>query len=76
MHRSMAAIGILMLAMLGSDTAQAWRDDSHGYRGVRACGCGPACGGHYFSGVSVRVHEWRQRVYIRRQLHRHRNARS
>ena len=53
---AMASTGALLLATLWSSRAQAWWDDSHGYRGVRAYGCGPARGGHYFSGVTVRVH--------------------
>ena len=73
---AMASTGALLLATLrSSSTAQAWWDDSHGYRGVRAYGCGPACGGHYFSGVTVRVHEWRYRHDLRRHLHRHRASR-
>ena len=51
-------------------TALAWWDDSYGYHGVRAYGCGPPCGGGYFSGVIVRVHEGR--VYLRHQPHIHR----
>jgi hypothetical protein len=72
---AMGSTGALLLATLWSSRAQAWWDDSHGYRGVRAYGCGPACGGHYFSGVTVRVHEWRYRHDLRRHLHRHRASR-
>jgi hypothetical protein len=72
---AMTATGVLMLATLGSGTAQAWWDDSHGYRGVRAYGCGPPCGGRYFSGVTIRVQEWRYRHYLRRHLQRHRASR-
>ena len=67
-----ATAALLLLATLGPSTAEAWWDDSHGYRGVRAYGCGPPCGGHYFSGVTVRVQEWRYRQYLRRYVHRHR----
>jgi hypothetical protein len=78
--RNVTACGLLMaigtaVATLGSGTAQAWWDDSHGYRGVQAYSCGPPCGGHYFSGVTVRVQEWCHRLSIRRQLHRHRASR-
>jgi hypothetical protein len=48
-----------MMAVMGARAAGAWWDDSRGSRGVRAYGCGPACGGSYFSGVTVRVYDRR-----------------
>ena len=61
MPEAILTVGILVMAVMGVSvgSAGAWWDDSHGYRGVRAYGCGPPCGGSYFSGVKVRVHDGR-----------------
>jgi hypothetical protein len=50
-------------------TAQAWWDDSHGYRGIRVHAYGPPYRSGYFSGVKVRVNEWRPSF---RHIQRHR----
>jgi hypothetical protein len=63
---------VLFVAALGSGAAQAWWDDSHGYRGVRAYAYGPPYRTGYFSGVTIRVDEWRYRHH----LGRHRPALS
>jgi hypothetical protein len=72
MRKAMFAIGIFMLALVGAaiSSAGAWWDDSQGSRGVRAYGCGPPCGGGYFSGVIVRVREGRVYHYYPRHIHR------
>jgi hypothetical protein len=58
MYRTAAAV--LLLGALGVGTAQAWRDDSHAYRGIRVYAYGPPYRNGYFSGVKVRVDdEWR-----------------
>ena len=51
MRKLALAIGICVMVITGISvsTAGAWWDDSHGYRGLRAYGCGPPCGGGYFS---------------------------
>jgi hypothetical protein len=72
MCRAVAAV--LVLAALGSGAAQAWWDDSHGYRGVRAYAYGPPYRTGYVSGVTVRVGEWRYRHHLRRHPHRHRDS--
>ena len=55
MRKLALAIGIYVMAVTGISvsTSAAWWDDSHGYRGLRTYGCGPPCGGGYFSGVKV-----------------------
>jgi hypothetical protein len=69
MYRA-AAVGLL-LATLGSGIARAGWDDSHGYRGVRAYAYGPPYRTGYFSGVIVRVNDWRYRYHVRRHSHRY-----
>ena len=59
-----AVAAVLFVAALGSGAAQAWWDDSHGYRGVRAYAYGPPYRTGYFSGVTIRVDEWRYRAKI------------
>jgi hypothetical protein len=66
-----AVTAVLFVAALGSGGAQAWWDDSHGYGGVRAYAYGPPYRTGYFSGVIVRVGDWRYR-HLRRRFHRHR----
>jgi hypothetical protein len=67
MRQVALAIGIYVMAITGISvsTAGAWWDDSHGYQGLRAYGCGPPCGGGYFSGVKVRVSEGHYHRYHR-----------
>ena len=78
MRKLALAIGTCVMAITGIlvSPAGAWWDDSHGYRGVQAYGCGPPCGGEYFSGVKVRVYEGRYHRYQRRHFHRHLEKRS
>jgi hypothetical protein len=61
MPKPILTVGIVVMAVIGASvgSAGAWWDDSRGYRGVRAYGCGPPCGGSYFSGVTVRVYDRR-----------------
>jgi hypothetical protein len=68
MRNPSLAIGIFATVITGIsvEPAGAWWDDSHGYRGLRAFGCGPPCGGGYFSGVKLRVYEARHPLYVRR----------
>jgi hypothetical protein len=74
MYRTAAAV--LVLTTLGLSTAQAGWDDSHGYRGIRAYAYGPPYRTGYFSGVTVRVNEWRYRHHLRRHPHRYPASRN
>ena len=78
MQKTALSIGMFATAVMGIcvGTAGAGWDDSHGYRGLRAYGCGPPCGGGYFSGVKVRVHEGRYQGYHQLHVHRERAKRS
>jgi len=78
MRKLTLTLGTCVMAITGISVspAGAWWDDSHGYRGLRAYGCGPPCGGGYFSGVTVRVYEGRYHPYQRRHFHRDLEKRS
>ena len=60
-----AAAAVVLFANLAHGTAQAGWDDSHGYRGIRVYAPGPPQRNGYFSGITVRVGEWRSHRYMR-----------
>ena len=59
MRKASMSIGVCALAMItvAVGSAEAFRDDSHGYRGIRAYSYGPLYGRSYFSGATIRVHD-------------------
>lgn len=59
MRKASMSVGVCALEMMtvAVGSAEAFRDDSHGYRSMRAYSYGPPYGRSYFSGATIRVHD-------------------